>query len=99
MTKPWALWDFYCTDYYRRGSEALHEHVHVLVVSILFATDLEADRACKCVARFGVGADDEDWNDMITYKTYLRNKAEHNTWNEQHSFVVRTDTDILQVWS
>ena len=97
VTQPWNLWDFYCTDVYRREEEALHEHVHVLVVSLLFATDLASDAPCQCVARFGVGADADDNNDVITYKTFIRDSGAHNAWYEQHSFLVRTDTDILQV--
>ena len=97
VTLASALWDCKFTPDYRREGEALLEHVHVLVVRVLFATDLSTNADCKCILRYGVGADDKTLNDFVEYHSLMPSGAWCNVWHEEHSFLVRTNSDILQI--
>jgi hypothetical protein len=101
VTLASALWDCKFTPDYRREGEALLEHVHVLVVRVLFATDLSTNADCKCILRYGVGADDKTLNDFVEYHSLMPSGAWRNVccnvWHEEHSFLVRTNSDILQI--
>jgi hypothetical protein len=97
VTPASALWDFKFTPDYRREGEALLEHVHVLVVRVLFATDLSTNADCKCILRYGVGADDKSLNDFVEYHSLMPSGAGRNVWHEEHSFLVRSNSDLLQI--
>ena len=97
VTPAGVLWDFKLTPDYLREGEALLEHVHVLVVRVLFATDLSTNGDCKCILRYGVGADDKTLNDSVEYHSRMPSGAWRNVWHEEHSFLVRSNSDILQL--
>lgn len=97
ITPASALWDWKLTPNYQREGEALQEHVHAIVVRVLFATDLSTNADCKCILRYGVGADDKTFNDFVEYHSLIPSGAWRNVWHEQHSFLVRSNTDILQI--